>query len=388
MLATLRQSEPAAYAELSELARTGDIIEIMGQAIAPYGLATDNLADAYAFWWIHAWLAWAGDTSDQTPAQVRAVAGQAAAAILAAPALAQMDDAARQEMAEALLLQGALIGSGIEQMKSDASVKPHWRAAMEQSGQTMGLDFSAMRLTAQGFVPAQASPATAQTTRTAGAPSPAASPAHGVIDSALSDRLIDRVIFSMWGDMQFHPTALLRDGTAFEIDHASLEAEPPERSRRLHPRAWGRWAGSGDSLTLIASDGDRSVRTIGEGVYRSFPGRPGQTLQGTYSSASGMQVGEVSMLNSGRITFFPDGRFASRRDFAATGSGEYSGTSMAGGGGSAADGTYAISGHRIVLHHSDGRVEDMFFGFGGKGRPQRQDTEMIFLGDTAWVRDD
>ena len=207
------------------------------------------------------------------------------------------------------------------------------------------------------------------------------------IDSALSDRLIERVVFYQWGDLQFHPTILLKDGTAFDVDDASLEAEPPEVSRGLHPQAWGRWEGRGDRFVLIDAQGNRDENTLGEGTFLSFPGETGQRLEGSYQSVSGMQVGETSMLNSGRMTFLPGGRFTTRREFAASGSGDVTGVAMAGGSSSSGGGTYAISGHRIVLRHDDGRVQDLFFGFGGQGSPQRVDPDMIFLGDTGWVRD-
>lgn len=382
LLDSLRRTQPAVHEELSALGAQGKQFDLIGGAIAPYGLSTDNIGDAYAYWWIHAWLAWAGDTSDQTPEQVAAVARQAGAAVAATPAMAAAADAQKQDLADQLYVQGSMISIAIEQMKIDPSTKPQWRAAMAQSAREAGLDFAAMRLTPTGFVATDATSPGAGT-RAKGAQQPAAA-----IASDMSHKLIDRVIFYQWGDLQFHPTVLLKDGSAFEVDDASLEAEPPARSRSLHPQAWGKWRGAGDSLVITEADGGQTQHTIGNGVYLGFPASGGQTLSGTYQSVSGMQVGEISMLNSGRLTFSENGRFTSARDFAASGSGDYSGTSMAGGSSWRGGGTYALSGHRIVLTRQDGTVQDLFFAFGATGQPQRPDADMIFLGDTAWVRED
>ena len=153
MIANMRRADPAGAAELQRIFATEDFIELAGRGLAPYGLRTDNVADAYAAWWVNAWLAWAGDASDTRPAQARAVSDQAGRALLATPAFVNATDAEKQALAESLIVQAALIGGATERLKTDPSQKAQLRAAMTQAGRSMGLDFSAMRLTPTGFVP-------------------------------------------------------------------------------------------------------------------------------------------------------------------------------------------------------------------------------------------
>ncbi|SOB78703.1 hypothetical protein SAMN06297144_0172 [Sphingomonas guangdongensis] len=150
-VARLRAGDPQGATALEQAAASGDLIESIGADLARYGLRIDDVADAYSVWWVNAWLGWAGDTSDQTRAQMAAVRAQAARAVAATPSFANADEAARQEFAESLLVQAALIGAATKQIETDPAMKPQLRQAMAQAGQGMGLDFAAMRLTSSGF---------------------------------------------------------------------------------------------------------------------------------------------------------------------------------------------------------------------------------------------
>lgn len=99
-------------------------------------------------------------------------------------------------------------------------------------------------------------------------------------------------------------------------------------------------------------------------------------------------MGDMSTLSTSGITFAPDGRFTMKNSFAASGSGDTTGVSMAGGSERGFEGRYTLSGNRIVLRFADGKVKDLFFGFGSGGTPPRADRDMMFLGFTAYVLDD
>ncbi|WP_343698327.1 hypothetical protein [Caulobacter sp.] len=72
-VAKSRKADPAAAASLEALFAQGDIIEMTGQALSPYGLRVDNPADAYTIWWTTAWQATRGSNDDVSPATVKAV---------------------------------------------------------------------------------------------------------------------------------------------------------------------------------------------------------------------------------------------------------------------------------------------------------------------------
>lgn len=147
----LRSGDPQGAAALEQLTASTDLIETIGTELVRYGLRVDDVADAYAVWWVAAWQGWAGDTIDPTRAQLSAVRAQAARVISTTPMFAGANETARQELAESLLVQAALIDAATEQLKTDPTTKPQLRQAMDQAGRSMGLDFTTMRLTTSGF---------------------------------------------------------------------------------------------------------------------------------------------------------------------------------------------------------------------------------------------
>lgn len=147
-----RKVDPVGAARMETLFGTTDIVAAMGAPLAKVGLRTDNVADAYTVWWMNAWQAAHCDTSDPSRAAIRAVRVQAATSILATPQFAGATDAMKQEFAEALLIQAALLEASADTYKSDPSMLAKLGAAVRQGAKASGLDLDAMRLTELGFV--------------------------------------------------------------------------------------------------------------------------------------------------------------------------------------------------------------------------------------------
>ena len=74
-------------------------------------------------------------------------------AFTATPDFSVTGDAVRQEYAEALLLQAAMLGSAFEQWKNDPEMLDQLAEAARRGAQASGLDLSEMTLTTNGFVP-------------------------------------------------------------------------------------------------------------------------------------------------------------------------------------------------------------------------------------------
>jgi hypothetical protein len=106
-------------------------------------------------YWANAWLGSRGRSDDFDKTQILAVRNQAANALLATPTVVLASDTQKQEMAEALIVQAALIGSAVESAKSDPALMSKVKAAIAQGAKSMGLDLYSMTLTADGFVPAK-----------------------------------------------------------------------------------------------------------------------------------------------------------------------------------------------------------------------------------------
>jgi hypothetical protein len=112
-----------------------------------------------------AWQAAHGDASTPSRGKAQAVRAQASDALAATPEFARADDAAKQEYAEALLVQAALIDEMMSQYGSDPAVAPKLAASVRQGARASGLDLDAMTLTEAGFIPAK---------KTGAAPAPGA----------------------------------------------------------------------------------------------------------------------------------------------------------------------------------------------------------------------
>jgi len=151
-VAKSRQRDPQGAAELEKLFASQDVIAQLNRQMISYGFRANDLGDAYAAWWLNAWLASRGRTDDPTRQQITAVRAQAARAIGSLPQLVNAGDGAKQEMAEAYLVQTALIGGVIEQSKGDPAQLKRFGGAVRLGAKASGLDLAAMELTDSGFV--------------------------------------------------------------------------------------------------------------------------------------------------------------------------------------------------------------------------------------------
>ena len=152
-VAKMRETNPEGAGELEKQLGASDVIVQMDSELAALGMRTDNVGDAYAVWWLNAWLA-SRQRADTPPArQVAAVRGQAAQAMASVPEIASGSDAAKQEMAETLLIQTLLMGAFIERAKGDPALFRHVADAARKGARASGLDLDAMDLTDEGFVP-------------------------------------------------------------------------------------------------------------------------------------------------------------------------------------------------------------------------------------------
>ncbi|MET3712674.1 hypothetical protein ABIC65_003392 [Sphingomonas trueperi] len=150
-----RAADPQGAADLQKVFAEGDFIERIRALVAPHGLQIENVADAYTLWWLTAWHAARGNNDTPPPEILAAVKAQAARAVLATGEIAQASDAQKQELAEALWVQSALIDVAMEQAKQDPARLRRIGDAVRQGAKGMGLDLDAIDLTAQGFVPAR-----------------------------------------------------------------------------------------------------------------------------------------------------------------------------------------------------------------------------------------
>ncbi len=153
-----RTLHPAARAELAQIfAAQPGLMDDLAAGARAHGFDPHNVADAFALWWMNAWDASERRDSKPDTGTVAAVKQQVYAAFAATPDSAATSDAAKQEFAEALLLQAALLASAFEQNKNNpAMLELLAEAARKGAKASYGIDLQSMILTRDGFVPREA----------------------------------------------------------------------------------------------------------------------------------------------------------------------------------------------------------------------------------------
>lgn len=153
-VAKARVLDPVGADNLAELL-DNDPITMMTPELAKFGLRTDNVADAYAVYWVEAWEAVHGFSGASSRETAQAVRKQAANAINATPDFASATSEQKQELAESFLVQALLVGAAKEQARGDPAKLAQVSAAVEQGARASGFDLRAIRLTKDGFVPVE-----------------------------------------------------------------------------------------------------------------------------------------------------------------------------------------------------------------------------------------
>lgn len=153
-VAKARQQDPAGAAKLQQVLANENVIGKVQAGIAPYGMSTNNVADASAVYLAYAWMATRADDRDPTRAQMLGLRNQLAAAMATNPGFASASDAVKQEVAEANLIQGLMAGQLAALAKRDPANRGRIRTAVAQGARSSyGLDLLSLNLTAQGLRP-------------------------------------------------------------------------------------------------------------------------------------------------------------------------------------------------------------------------------------------
>lgn len=147
----MKETDPEGAARLNAIIAATDVMGMISQAMTTVGLEANDVADAYAVWWISAYNGSQGVTDTPSRKSYQAVRRQAANILLSTPALVNATPAEKQQFAEAYLIQAALIDSAVAEQQSNARHLDALKAAVTQSAMASGLDLNQMELTADGF---------------------------------------------------------------------------------------------------------------------------------------------------------------------------------------------------------------------------------------------
>ena len=148
----LRGLNPDVAGEFEKVFAQVDVIDEIGKAIAPYGMKTDNMADAYTVYFLNAWMAANGRTDQNTPEQIAGVQKMAANALGSTPDMLKLDDAKKQQFSEGLMIQGFLFDAMLQATASDPVALAKVKADTKAGAKEMGIDVDLFELTPAGLV--------------------------------------------------------------------------------------------------------------------------------------------------------------------------------------------------------------------------------------------
>ncbi len=146
-----RAVDPAQAEQLEQLFASTDIMAQISGVMSSVGLSKNNVADAFALYWVNAWQVAHGDSSTPSAKTMKAVATQAARGLSQSPEFANANEAQKQEMAEALMIQGVMIASAFEQLAGNKTQLEAVGKAVKQGASASGLELDTMTLTEEGF---------------------------------------------------------------------------------------------------------------------------------------------------------------------------------------------------------------------------------------------
>jgi hypothetical protein len=148
----LAASDPANAAQAEQLLTSVDVIGAVGGVMDQFGLERNNVAHAYALYWVVNW-GLANKVYDApSPIAMKAVAAQAERGFTNNAAFAALDNAQKQAAAEELLVLVAILDAASEQAKSDAPLADKLAKAALEGSKKSGLELDKMTLTENGFV--------------------------------------------------------------------------------------------------------------------------------------------------------------------------------------------------------------------------------------------
>jgi hypothetical protein len=151
----MRKTDSVNAAQMEQLFASNDIIGAVGSVMDRYGLERNNVAHAYALYWVVYWGLANKVYEAPSSKAMKAVAAQAEIGFSGSANFASMNDAQKQATAEELMALVAILDGTSEQAKLDPALAEKAAKASLEGSRKSGLDLDAMTLTEDGFVPAK-----------------------------------------------------------------------------------------------------------------------------------------------------------------------------------------------------------------------------------------
>ncbi len=151
-LSKMREFDSEGAELLQQRHSKANFFDSMGTELNQYGMRTDNVGDAMTVWLINLWMGANGISDDPPAAQIKAVRMQVSESLRSSDTISTATDAQKQELAEILWLNAAVVGSALADPRvKSGEMRDQLQTAMSQVGRNMGMDLTAMRISDFGF---------------------------------------------------------------------------------------------------------------------------------------------------------------------------------------------------------------------------------------------
>lgn len=128
-----------------------DIFAQTEAALRPYGLRTNNLADAMTMFLICAWDAAHGVSEESSRAKVTAVRRQMQAALSTNQTIGGLSDITKQQLSDTLFINALLIQAMADAAKDNPAIKANVQRSAMQGAATFGFDLSTITVGENGI---------------------------------------------------------------------------------------------------------------------------------------------------------------------------------------------------------------------------------------------
>lgn len=375
--------------DLLRLLNGGELQRTFAQLLGNYGFSNNDLADVFTGVSVIGWQI-ANDRSDiEEKLGYQKIRANFAQTLADADWVKKLDDASKQTVADGASTGMMLILARYQNAKTTRNAQETAQAGRDAQAllvELLNQDPKAYHLTAQGFVPKNAS--AAQTSpqsvpkkplEAASKPAPqlAAPPAKPSNGGAKLERVALLVDYeSGYGGAIYpvhNPYVFFSNGTVVKEPKRALD-ELNHGARSRDDGRWGQWQQVGNKVKITWDQRDRKGKV--DTSEKDWPGPSGvpaatnEKLNGTWSTIGGggnlALGGSTGVVTSGRFTFSPDGRFTTERMAGGSTTTETgSNSSYASRNGA---GTYQLDGYTLNLKFNNGERKRVFFCYLDKSK--------------------
>ena len=148
----MRPRDAEAADQMAEMFASTDMIDQVAREIAPAGLQTNSVADAFTFWWATTWSVSREQPESGSRAALQSVRAQVVNIMLADQGIARATAAQKQEFAEDLFVKSRLLNTAVKEAQGNPDDLASLARTARKTALAAGLDLDTMELTEAGFV--------------------------------------------------------------------------------------------------------------------------------------------------------------------------------------------------------------------------------------------